>query len=90
MNDAKVYVDVQATFDKSGRMLPRALVWEDGQRYKIDKVTSIRPAAAARAGGGGDRYTILVEGREKYLFFERSADLSGNQIGRWFLERKAH
>ncbi len=89
MNDAKVYVDVDATFDKIGRMLPRSLVWEDGQRYEIERVTSIRPAAAVRAGSGGDRYTIIVEGREKCLFFERSADLAGNQLGKWFVERKA-
>lgn len=89
MNDVKVYVDVDATFDKIGRMLPRSLVWEDGQRYEIERVTSIRPAAAARAGSGGDRYTIIVEGREKYLFFERSANLTGNQLGKWFVERKA-
>jgi hypothetical protein len=85
----KTYVRVDVVFDEDGRMLPRALVWEDGHRYEIDKVKLIRPAAAERAGSGGDRYTIVVEGKEKYLFFERSTELMGNQLGRWFVERKA-
>jgi len=41
-----------------------------------------------RAGGQGDRYTIMVRGKQSYLFFERSTNLSGNNIGRWFVEKK--
>ncbi len=84
----KVYVKVAATFDELGRMIPRSLVWEDGTRYMIDKVTDIRQAAAMKSGGQGDRYTIRVNGKQSYLFFERSTNLSGNNIGRWFVERK--
>lgn len=69
-------------------MLPREIVWEDGHRYEIDRVIDIRPAYAAKAGGQGDRYTIKVGGKQTYLYFERSANLSGNIIGRWFVERK--
>ena len=84
----KVYVMVEATFDEFGRMVPRSLVWEDGTRYMIDKVTDVRQAAAMKAGGQGDRYTIRVQGKESYLFFERSPDLTGDHIGRWFVERR--
>lgn len=87
--EKRVYVDVDATFDKSGRISPRALVWEDGCRYEIDRVINVRPAFAARAGSGGDRYTIIVRGKESYLYFERSADLTGDRLGKWFVERKA-
>lgn len=69
-------------------MLPRAIVWEDGHRYEIDRVIDVRPAYAAKAGGQGDCYTIKVGGQQKYLFFERSTNLSGDIIGRWFVERK--
>ncbi len=88
VNNLKVYVDVAATFDSYGTMIPRALIWEDGTRYIIDKVTDIVQAAARKAGGQGDRYTIIVNGQQSYLFFERSTNLYGNCIGRWFVERK--
>ena len=86
--DIKVYVEVNASFNEDGLMIPKSLVWEDDTTYHIDKVTDIRQAAALKAGGQGDRYTIHVSGRQSYLFFERSANLSGNVIGRWFVERK--
>lgn len=84
----KVYVPVKVVFREDGVMLPRELIWEDGRRYKIDKVTDIRPAPALRAGGQGDRYTIMIEGKQSFLFFERSTNLTGNYIGRWFVERR--
>ncbi|HNX15384.1 MAG TPA: hypothetical protein PK854_11960 [Oscillospiraceae bacterium] len=86
--DAKVYVRVTADFSEEGVMLPRELVWEDGERYAIDRVIDIRQAAALKAGGQGDRYTVMIRGQKSYLFFERSADLTGSVIGRWFAERK--
>ena len=86
--NVKVYVEVDASFREDGYMLPKALIWEDGTIYQIDRVTDIRQAAAMKAGGQGDRYTIIINGKQSYLFFERSTNLSGNVIGRWFVERK--
>ncbi len=88
-NPLRVSVDVTAEFTKEGQMLPRSLVWEDGTQYIIDKVLKCKPAAAMRSGGQGERFTIRVRGRERYLFFERSTELSGTNLGRWFVERKA-
>ena len=87
--DAKVYVQVNADFNIDGVMLPRVLTWEDGEKYVVDRVVDIRQAAARKAGGQGDRYTIEVRGQISYLFFERVPQLTGNVIGRWFVERKA-
>ena len=84
----KVYVQVKADFRADGIMIPTSLVWEDGMHYEIDKVTDIRQAAAMKAGGQGDRYTIWVNGKPTYLFFERSTAITGNVIGRWFAERR--
>ena len=84
----KVYVAVKTDFTEDGIMLPREITWEDGERYTVDRVLDIRQAAAMKAGGQGDRYTIMVRGCQSYLFFERSANLTGNNIGRWFVERK--
>ena len=84
----KVYVPVEVQFRSDGVMLPRMITWEDGTKYEIDRVTDIRQAAAMRAGGQGDRYTVSINGKQSYLFFERSPDQTGNNIGRWFVERK--
>lgn len=88
MSKAKVYVAVTASFSPDGDLVPLSLIWEDGKKYSIERVCDIRQAAAIKAGGQGDRYTITVCGKRTYLFFERSAKLSGNNIGRWFVERK--
>lgn len=87
-NNQKVYVDVDVHFDCEGRMCPSSLIWEDGTAYAIDKVIDIKRAAAQKAGGYGDRYTIVVEGKRRFLFYERSTDIDDVRPGRWFLERK--
>jgi hypothetical protein len=85
----KVYVSVAAMFRDDGTILPTEITWEDGRIYVIDRVLGIRQAAAMKVGGQGDRYTIRVNGKQSYLFFERSANLSGNIIGRWFVVRSS-
>ncbi len=83
----KTYVPVQVTFDANGNMKPRALAWEDGTVFEIDRVLAVKQAAAMKAGGQGDRYTIRIKGKETYLFFEHS--IEGNStLGRWFVERR--
>lgn len=83
----KLYVSVNAYFREDGMMLPREILWEDGRHFAIDRVTDIRQATAMKAGGQGDRYTVVVKGRPHYLFFERNADRVGNNIGKWFVEK---
>ena len=85
----KVYVAVKADFNEEGIMLPREITWEDGMKYEIDRVLDIRQAAAMKAGGQGDRYTVRINGSQSYLFFERSTNQTGNNLGRWFVERKS-
>ncbi len=84
----KVYVDVTAKFNSDGVLIPINLTWEDGQIFEIDRVTDIRQAAAMKAGGQGDHYTVWVKGKQSYLFFERNCSLTGNNLGRWFVERR--
>lgn len=88
MNNIKVYVDVTTKFRADGVMMPLDITWEDGHVFEIDEVSDIRQAPAMKAGGQGDRYTVRVNGHQSYLFFERSAALTGNVIGRWFVERR--
>ncbi|MDD3653130.1 MAG: hypothetical protein PHO01_02910 [Desulfotomaculaceae bacterium] len=56
-------MEVVAVFNSDGRLRPLFLTWENGRKYKIDRVLDIRQAAAMKAGGQGDRYTIRVSGR---------------------------
>lgn len=84
----KVYVAVEADFSADGTLIPKVVIWENGKKYVIDKITDIRQAPAMKAGGQGDRYTIFINGKQSYLFFERSTNLTGNYIGRWFVERR--
>lgn len=84
----KVYLGVEVDFGSDGVMLPRTIIWEDGTRFEVDRVLDIRPAPALKAGGQGDRYTLRIQGKTAYIFFERSTNLTGNVIGRWFAERR--
>ena len=85
----RVYVDVKAAFNAAGKLMPLEIKWVDGKVFEIDKVTDIRQAAARKSGGQGDRYEVWIQGKQSYLFFERSGALSGNSLGRFFVERKS-
>jgi len=73
----KVFVQVNADFDKDGRVFPRSIVWEDGRSFCVDRILDVRPAPSLKAGGSGMRYTCRILGRSAYLF------LDGSQ---WFME----
>jgi len=89
LNNLKVYVAVKVDFRDDGIMLPREITWEDGTKYEVDRVLDIRQAPAMKAGGQGDRYTVKIRGQQSYLFFERNTQKYGNNIGRWFVERRS-
>lgn len=73
----KVYVPVTAYFREDGVMFPREIYWED-RVYQIDRLTDCRRCASLKVGGIGLRYTCLIRGQKKYLYYEEN--------GRWFLE----
>lgn len=75
----KVYVDVLASFSKDGRLKPVELIWEDGNRYKIDRINDIRRAATRKVGGCGILYTCVGNGQESHLYYEENY--------KWFVER---
>ncbi|MCQ2453225.1 MAG: hypothetical protein MJ136_01390 [Clostridia bacterium] len=87
MKYRKQYVDVAVEMTADGRMLPRIIYWIDGRQYEISRIRAVTPAPALKAGGQGDRYTIVMEGKERYLFFERPTDAEADRtVGRWFVE----
>ena len=72
----KEYIEVEVHFSADGTMLPRIIEWEDGHKYEIDRVLKIQPAPAMKAGGQGDRYTVMIGGQQRYLLFEHSPEYS--------------
>ncbi|MBQ8552026.1 MAG: hypothetical protein IJ428_04345 [Clostridia bacterium] len=75
----KVYVKVNADFSPEGEVRPRSIIWRDGSVFEITAVMMQIRAASTKVGGCGLRYTVRVEGQERYLF--RDED-------RWFVEGK--
>lgn len=75
----KQYVSVTAVFDEDGNLTPVNIVWDDGRKFPIDRVTDVRYAASLKAGGAGIRYTCRIAGKERYLFLEEQ---------RWFVDAK--
>ncbi len=73
----KIYVNVFAVFDTMGQILPKAIIWEDGRKFLIDKVLRVEQKASLRCGGAGLRYHVVIAGHERYLFLEQT---------RWFVE----
>ena len=75
----KAYVSVNVDVDEEGCVHPRYIRWENGLIFQIDQILYKCRAASKKVGGGGIRYTVLIRGRESYLFQEGS---------KWFLEAK--
>ena len=42
----KTYVSVDVHVDTDGKITPLAIIWEDGRRFEIDRVSDIRYAAS--------------------------------------------
>ena len=75
----KIFVEVHVKFDLNGNMIPESILWEDGRVFEIDKVLSAKKAASLKVGGIGMRYTIMVNGKQTYLWYEDPL---------WFVEGK--
>lgn len=72
----KRYIDVVVVQKKDGSMIPIYLYWENGRKYKIDKVIS-KERRVSKVGGCGIRYTCLIHGYRRNLFYEKD---------KWFIE----
>lgn len=74
----KCYVEVLADFSEDGRVTPLEIVWEDGRRFGVDRVIDGRWASNMKLGGTGYRYTVMVGGKERFLWRDGE---------RWYVER---
>ena len=64
----KAYVSVNLDVDEEGVCHPRFIRWENGLIFQIDQILYKCRAASKKVGGGGIRYTVMIRGRESYLF----------------------
>jgi len=78
-NDYKVYVTVIEKREADGRLIPLILIWEDGEKYRIDKVLDVCRAASLKGGGVGWRYEVRIGGQTTYMWLEDN---------RWFCVRR--
>lgn len=64
---------------------PAPSSWEDGRTYQIDAIRDFRPAISLELGHS-DRYTVVIHGKERYLYFEKTGDQFICRMGRWYVE----
>ena len=79
MRCRKAYVSVNVDVDTEGMLYPRFIRWDGGLIFQIDQVLYKCRASSKKVGGGGIRYTVLIKGKESYLFHEGD---------KWFVEAK--
>ncbi|MCC8016591.1 MAG: hypothetical protein LIO43_04320 [Clostridiales bacterium] len=72
----KKYIEVLAKFDLNGKIIPLMIKLDD-EKYDVDIINDIRPAASLKSGGAGTRYTCNIMGLETYLFLDDT---------KWFIE----
>lgn len=78
----KIYVEVRARHLPDGTCRPESIKFEDNQTYEIDRVRQCCRAASTKVGGTGLRYTVVILGKETFLFDEEN--------GKWFVEGKTN
>ena len=76
-NRAKRYVPVLARLDSEAQLRPLTIEFDEEHKYAVDRVLDVCRAACQTVGGVGVRYTVQVQGQERYLWLEKS---------RWFVE----
>ena len=75
----KEYVSVNLDVDKEGVYHPRFIRWDNGLIFQIDQILYKCRASSKKVGGGSIRYTVMIKGKESFLF--REGD-------KWFVEAK--
>lgn len=75
----KAYVSVNVDIDQEGVIHPRLIRWTNGRIFQIEQLKYKCRASSSKVSGGGIRYTVVIRGKETFLFSE------GN---RWFVEAK--
>ena len=75
----KAYVSVNLDVDEEGVIRPRLIRWNNGLIFQIDQILYKCSASSKKVRGGGIRYTVMIRGKESFLFHEGD---------KWFVEAK--
>ena len=75
----KAYVSVNLDVDKEGVFYPRLIRWDNGLVFQIEQILYKCRASSEKVGGGGIRYTVMIKGKETFLFREGE---------KWFVEAR--
>ena len=70
-------VTVITKMQTDGLVIPLYLIWENGEKFAIDKVLDIRKKASTKGGGLGLRYTCRFGNQERFIWLDGYA---------WFVE----
>lgn len=73
----KIFVSVNAVFDTEGNVIPKKIIFDDGNSVTIRSVKETVRASSLKAGGIGLRFTCNIGRRSVYLFYEDP---------KWFVE----
>lgn len=66
----KAYVRVNLDVDEEGTIIPMLIRWKDGKVFQIEQLKYKCRASSNKVGGGGIRYTVMIRGKESFLFHE--------------------
>ena len=72
MQREKKYVPVVVRFDTEGKLQPLEIEFDEEHKYPVDRVLDVCRAACQTVGGVGVRYTIRVQGHERYPWLEET------------------
>ena len=76
----KRYVPVVVRFDTEGQIRPLEIEFDESHKDPVDRVLDVCRAACQTVGGVGIRYTVRVQGHERYLWLEEN---------KWFVIAKS-
>ena len=63
----KIPVKTLLLCNEKGQMTPLYIIWENGEKFKIDEVLDIRPR-----GVNSITYKVKIKGKERELYFDRN------------------
>ena len=62
----RIGIAVNCSVDRDGIIIPNLVYWADGRRWEIQRV--LHTCRSPDLSFSGVRYTVLIEGAEKYLY----------------------